>query len=295
MTDAALLALALLRIEGVGRVTVGRLLRHFPSYEALRGYPREQVLARLKGVRHASDLVHRLFDPDVMAPLLAEAASELAALADRHIAVLTCRDEAWPEGWAALPAGVRPAVFFTYGATEVLRRPVVALMAHPPLDDHAFETAQALVRFLGRSPFLPGTGLTSGFDVVVHKLAVAARHPALLLAPCGLARLPAPMRPAASATVRHGGLLGTPFSLEHGPFPHDERDTLWLLAALARAIVLVDPHPDTAAWDAMTWALASHRPVFGIPGATDTLPEPVHRLRTEEDFDWVRAAVELTP
>ena len=54
--------LALLSLDGVGRVTAHRLIEHFPTYDALRATPREQVLLRLKGLPHAERTVGLLFD-----------------------------------------------------------------------------------------------------------------------------------------------------------------------------------------------------------------------------------------
>ena len=50
-------ALALLSLDGVGRVTAHRLIERFASAEAVRGAPREQVLLRLRGVAVGLDAV----------------------------------------------------------------------------------------------------------------------------------------------------------------------------------------------------------------------------------------------
>ena len=55
-------ALALLSLEGAGRVTAHRLLERFPTAEAVREAPREQVLLRLKGVAHADRTVDAICD-----------------------------------------------------------------------------------------------------------------------------------------------------------------------------------------------------------------------------------------
>ena len=57
MPSPAVFALALLRLDGVGRVTAHRILEHFGSAETLRETPREQVRLRLRGVPRADETV----------------------------------------------------------------------------------------------------------------------------------------------------------------------------------------------------------------------------------------------
>lgn len=288
----ATFALALERLDGVGRVTAGRLLAHFPSYEALLRYPREQVLTRIKGAPNAAALVGRLFDEAAMRALLAEAGEAMRRLGERRVDVLAPHDPRRPAGLDDLPRSTRPVLLYAYGHTEVLQRPVVALFARPPLPPDPFERAQDLVRHLLPHGLVPATGAAHGFDVVVHKLAAggAPPRPSLLVAHTGMGQLPPPMRPAVSAAVRAGGLFVSSFPMEHGPYEHDDRERALVLAALARACVFVAPRPETPEWQALTWALDARRPVFAFPDPEVPLPEAVHRLRADVDFDWVLAA-----
>lgn len=279
-------------MEGVGRVTAGRLLSSCPTYEALLRYPREQILARIKGAPNAEALVARLADRPAMESLLEEAGAHLDRLSEKRVRVLAAGEDGWPGGLADLPRNQRPFLLYLYGHADVLDRPVIAFFARPPLNPEPFEQAQALVRHLLPHAVVPATGAHPGFDVVVHKLCALAEPPSasLLVAHCGLAEVPGPMRPTASAAVRAGGLLVSPFGMEHGPFDHDDRERALVMAALAAASVFVEPRPHTPEWHAMTWALDADRPVFGLAHPEHPLPEAVHPLREEVDFDWVLAA-----
>jgi hypothetical protein len=109
-----------------------------------------------------------------------------------------------------------------------------------------------------------------------------------------MTRIPPPMRPVISATVKAGGLLLSPFAMDHGPFEHDDKERALVLAALAQTCVFFEPVPDTPEWRAMTWAVEAGRPVFGAAAEGHPLPAPVHPLHSEVDFDWVLAAVRAT-
>jgi DNA processing protein len=283
-------ALALLRLEGVGRVTAGRLLHRFPSLAVVRETPREQVLHRIRGAPRAEALVGRLFDGEMDARL-AEAEAALDRLAERRIRILTEHDPDWPRGLDALAPADRPTVLYAFGDTAVLTRPSVALLARPPLDSEGFETSQTLTRRLLDAGLVPASGVQSGFDTVVCKLAVAAAAPAILVASAGLSRVPPPMRPAAAAAVRAGGVLVSPFPPEHGPFPHDDGERARLTVALARAAAFFGPHEGTPEAEALRWALEHDRPTFGTSaGGGPPLPDRVHPLARDRDLDWVIGA-----
>lgn len=289
---SALFALALERMDGVGRVTAGRLLDAFPTLHDLRRYPREQVLARIKGAPNAQKLIARLFDDQVMTALHAEAEETVSRLKHRRIDILTPYAEGWPVGLGDLPRARRPVVLYAFGAQEVLYRPIVALLAPAKLMPAPFEQAQALVRYLLQQGIVPATGASTGFDIVVHKLSAMGPtpHPSLLVAPAGMARVQSNLRPSVSAAVRAGGLFLSPFAMNHGPFDHDNTERALVLAALADACIFVAAPPKTPEHDAMTWALEAGRSVFGFRSETHPLPEGVHPLHTEADFEWVAAA-----
>src|SRR5690606_20206812 len=111
----------------------------------------------------------------------------------------------------------------------------------PPLDEAAYERAQALVRHLLGRGVVPVTGAAHGLDVVVHKLATGAGRPAVLVLACGMTRLHRPLRPVVSAAVRAGGLMLSPFAMDHGPYDHDDRTRALVQAALATACVFLHP------------------------------------------------------
>lgn len=294
MSDSTLFALALDQLDGVGRVTAGRLLTHFATYDDLLRFPREQVLTRIKGAPNAAALVARLFDRQAMQPHLDKATALHEQLAQQRVEVLTPHDADWPNGFDDLPRGNRPFLLYSYGYRSVLAQPLVALFAEPPLSPEPFEQAQALVRHLLPHGIAPATGAANGFDIVVHKLCYAGdtAYPSLLVAHAGMAKAPASLRPTISMAVRGGGLFVSPFEMQHGPFAHDERERTLLQATLADACVFFEPKPDTPAWHTLTWAIDAQRPVFGVAAPDHPLPEQVHPIRTATDFDWVLAAIQ---
>ncbi len=300
MTDkppvAVAFALALLAQEGVGRVTAHRLLERFPTHESLLGYPREQVLLRLKGAPNAERTVGRLFDKEAFGEALQKAGHELKSLAEKHIRVIAEGHPHWPAGVAGLDRPSRPVVLYAFGSTEALAGVAVALHARPPIQGDAFETAQNLARKLIGEGIPVACGAQTGFDVVMHKLCSSTNARCVMVARCGLAKVDNQARPSVAAAVKTGGVLLSPFPTAHGPFDHDDAERVLLQTAIAGPNVFFAPREHTPEAHALEWALRANRPVFGVAGADSEdmlrLPERVHILARPVDHDWVVAAAQ---
>jgi predicted Rossmann fold nucleotide-binding protein DprA/Smf involved in DNA uptake len=289
--DAATFALALTRLDGVGRVTGHRLVERFDGPDDLRSHSREQVFLRLKGLPSAEEITRRLFDTDELDDALREARSEADALSERGVAVLCPRSDAWPGGLDALAPAERPLLLWAYGRAAVLEGPTAALLARPPMDEAPFERAQALAQHLTAAGAVPVLGAKSGFDVALAKRAAGEGAPVALVAACGLAKVPRKLRPVAGRAVRAGGLLLSPFPMDHGPFDHDDSDRARLQTALARTAVFAPPTADTPEACALAWAADAGRPAFVLTDGPDAAPEHARPVRGPDDFAAVRESV----
>ena len=259
-------ALALLSLDGAGRVTAHRLLERFPTAEAVREAPREQVLLRLKGVAHADRTVAAVCDA-AFDDALDTAGQRLAALAERSVHVLTPGADGWPAGLDALPRSDRPVVLYAFGDLGALTWPALSVLVASPLAAEPFEQAQAVARaVLARGRGLV-VGAAHGVDLALQKLSLAAGVPAVAVVGAGLARLERSMRPGATALTRAGGLLVSPFPMAHGPFEHDDRERALVQAALGRAALAVALPSGSPEDRAAAWAAEAGRPVALLPPA----------------------------
>jgi DNA processing protein len=265
---SAAYALALTRLDGLGRVSAHRLLEHFPSVEALREAPTEAVLVRLKGVPRAADLVKRLRETEQLDDALARTRAEVAALEAKRMHVLAPSDDRWPARLNDLDRSVRPIALYAFGAVERLEEAAVAFWARSPMATEPFERAQDEARRAVEAGDVLVAGARDGFDVVIHKLAYLAKRPSVAVASAGLGRLPGPVRPHATSVVRAGGLVVSPFPMTHGPFEHDQVDAAFVAGALARAIIGAG-EPDSPAARALAWAAEHDRYALDLGAATD--------------------------
>ena len=256
-------ALALLSLDGAGRVTAWRLLEHFGSAEAVRQAPREQVLLRLKGVAHADRIVEAVASP-AFDDAVARAQAQIEALAAKRVAVLAPGAEAWPAGLLDLPRADRPVVLYAFGDLRALAWPSLAVLAAAPIEAGPFEAVQEVARKTLAQGRGVVTGASTGVDLALQKLSLAAELPAVAVAGAGLARLAPAMRPGATALTRAGGLLVSPFDMTHGPFDHDDRQRALVQAALGRAVCAVAAPPDSPESRAARWAAEAGRPLATV-------------------------------
>ena len=256
-------ALALLSLDGVGRVTAWRLLERFGSAEAVREAPREQVLLRLKGVAHADRVVDAVAAP-AFDDALDRAEAQVRALADKGVAVLAPGADAWPAGLMDLPRADRPVVLYAFGDLRALAWPALAVLAGAPLDAGPFEAVQDVARQTLAQGRGIVTGAATGVDLALQKLSLAAGLPAVAVLGAGLARLAPAMRPGATALTRAGGLLVSPFDMAHGPFDHDDRQRALVQAALGRAVCAAAAPPDAPEDRAARWAAGAGRPLATV-------------------------------
>ena len=255
MSESAHFAVALSGIEGVGRVTAGRLLSEFKTYDALLRYPFEQVQNRLPGIRGANRIVHALRDENAMRARLAAASVHVSRLSKRHIQVIAPPDTAWPARINALPYASRPFILYVYGAVTLVHHQACAVFGTEHVEPSVVERAQALTAVLASSGQTLVTGLVREFDVAMHVVPAAS----ILMASSGFSRIRQEMRATISQVTRAGGALVGPFPLDHGPFNHDDRERAVLQAALAAVCVFFSPTEHSSEWDALDWVLATRR------------------------------------
>ncbi len=238
-TPALRLTLALLDVPGVGRATVHRILHHAERYDDLLALPREQLGYRLKGIPRAADLADLLHDPARFAEHLAAADREVEARTRQRVTLLTPHHNHWPGGLNRLSAARRPVVLRAFGEAELLSRPVLALLGSAGLSPEAFETAQSLAAEASRRGVTVLCAMDDGFDVATLKRAGGG----IGVAGAGLSRIPPALRPSVVETARGGGLVVSPFAMDHGPFGHDQSEASRVRMAMATATVVCDPAP----------------------------------------------------
>lgn len=191
--------------------------------------------------------------------------------AERSLAaVLDGRVRGLVRGFAGYPAAlldldVPPPVLFARGELHLLDAPAVAVVGTRKCTGDAVRAAERIAGDLAAAGAVVVSGLALGIDAAAHRAAGPRRTIGVL--GCGVDVLyPRKNARLQEAMGREGLLLserlpGTP------PYPYLFPERNRIIAALARAVVVVQAPPKSGALITADQAHALGRPVFAVPGS----------------------------
>ena len=253
--------LALTHIPGVGGATLRRLLERFGSIEGifaadpaeLARVPRlsERAIAALQGVS------------------LEAVEAEMAALAEAGIALLTWEDPDYPASLHDLSDP--PPVLFLRGTIRPQDERAVAIVGSRRAGEHGLGVARRLGKALAARGLTVVSGLALGIDTAAHEGALetpGGRTLAVLGSGLGVIH-PRENRALAERIVACGALLSElrPETPPRGPYLM-ARDRI--IAALSRAVIVVEAEEGSGSLDTARRARRLGRLVLACPGSLGT-------------------------
>jgi DNA processing protein len=161
-----------------------------------------------------------------------------------------------------------PAGLFLRGAaaTELLVRPVVAIVGARSCSSYGAQVARLLGRELARAGLVVVSGLARGVDGEAHRGALEAGGVTVAVLGCGIDR----DYPAAHASLATGisenGLVVSEYApgVEPAPWRFPARNRI--IAGLSAATVIVEARERSGALITADFALEAGREVFAVPG-----------------------------
>jgi DNA processing protein len=192
--------------------------------------------------------------------------------ARKHDAALfTLADEGYPPALRQL--SLPPPAVFVAGRPEATAGEAVAIVGSRRASAYGVEVATWLATELARAGLTVVSGFARGIDAAAHRgaLAAAAGRTVAVLG-CGLAHdYPRGQRPLASA-IRERGALLSEFPCDAAPLQQNFPVRNRIIAALARATVVVEAAPKSGSLITARYALDAGREVLAVPGRiTDEL------------------------
>lgn len=182
--------------------------------------------------------------------------------------------EVVPIGGAAYPARLLelsdpPPLLFLRGRTELLADPSVAVVGSRRATAYGRRTAARLGAALARAGVVVVSGLALGVDGEAHRGALDAGGGTLAVLGAGADV----EHPAGHAhlhrAIAHDGLLVSEFAPGTQPAPHHFPRRNRIMAALARAVVVVEAAERSGALITARIALDLGREVLAVPGPID--------------------------
>lgn len=263
--EAELVALlALSRVRGVGPGPVCALVDHFGSgvaaTRAIPSLPDASLAALMPGRRSPGKRALA----GLRAPRLEVARDLLAAATERGLRLLAYGTPAYPPAVADLVDP--PPVLFLEGTLPVAGRAAVAIVGTRSATPYGLRRAHALGRELGRWGWSVVSGMARGIDASAHAGALdGGGHTVGVLGSGHDHDYPPENRDLYERVRAEGGGLLSEFEPDtppsRGTFPRRNR----LIAALSRAVVVVEAGRRSGALITVDHALDLGREVLAVP------------------------------
>lgn len=258
--------LALIRLPGVGPVTLNPLLHGgIPPQELLR-HPPPQLTERIRS---------RLREP-----AWDDVDKDQAWLESPHSHFIPLTSPRYPEALGSLNDA--PLGLFVLGQPGSLDSPQIAMVGSRNPSRGGEQTAQEFARHFARSGIAVTSGLALGIDTASHRGALLGGGPTLAVTATGLDRVyPASNRDLAHQIAENGALVsefppGT--SPKRGHFPRRNR----VISGLSLGVLVVEAALKSGSLITARLAGEQNREVFAIPGSIhNPLARGCHRLIRE--------------
>lgn len=201
------------------------------------------------------------------AEALEAADAALARAAACGARLLVVGDDAYPAALAELPDP--PPCLFAAGSLEALDGPIVAVVGTRRATPYGERVTRELVGALVRAGVTVVSGLARGIDAAAHRATLAAGGWTIAVLGTGIDVVyPAPHRALHAEIAARGLLLAEALPGQRattGSFPKRNR----IIAALARATIVVEAPVRSGALNTANHALELGRAVAAVPGPID--------------------------
>lgn len=248
---------ALSLLPGLGDRGVARVVDRFGS--ARRALAADtRAFRAVAGTRAAEGR-----SPDVIAR--AQRVVETADL--RGLDVIAPDDPGYPSCLRTLHDP--PAVLFTTGDRSLLRRPAVAIVGARRATEAGRRVAEHLAATVARAGVVVVSGMALGIDGAAHRGALSVGGPTIAVLGSGADRPTPTAHVSMYRRIRAHGLVVSEFLPGAPAHPHAFPRRNRIIAALTKAVVVVEAARRSGALITVDHALDLGREVFAVPGSVE--------------------------
>jgi len=208
----------------------------------------------------------------------------------------------WPSLWNEIKDP--PSEVQVQGNAEVLSLPAVAIVGTRKATLRGLAFARALAFVLASRHWCIVSGLALGVDAAAHRGALEAGGPTVAVMGTGLARVYPAVHGGLRREIENCGCVISEYETNAGPrkyhFPQRNR----LIAAMVKAVIVVEAPTRSGALLTAQLALDYNREVFAVPGPIDhensrgchhLLRQGAHLLETADDLLQVLGSPDPEP
>jgi len=253
--------IALNMVEGLGPITIKRLIDFFGSAEkALRADAGQ--LRQIEGIgqEKAARVSQALRGTD--------ASAEIAAIEKGRFTVITLSDPAYPEPLKQIYDP--PPLLYVKGDMAREDRHAIAVVGARRCSHYGITTSERLASQIAGVGLTVVSGMARGIDTAAHRGALKAGGRTIAVLGSGLSRIYPAENTRLAEEIADSGAVISEFPLSMGPqktnFPLRNR----LISGLSLGVVVVEAARKSGSLITAAQALEQGRVVFAVPGRIDS-------------------------
>lgn len=254
--DARSVLLALHEMEGVGWMTIMRLLGKLTDWEIVQDQSAEEM--EQLGVRaETAATIKACLSPAWLAP-------KLERYRVAGVDIMTIADIDYPD--LLKRTSMPPWVLYLKGRRELLARPLVGVVGTRTPTVYGHKVAGDMARQFSAAGLCVVSGIARGIDSTAHRSALQEEGGTIAVLGCGIDRIYPPENASLYREVGQRGLIVSEYPhgipAQAGLFPMRNR----IIAGLCPATVVIEGSEQSGSLITARKAVDEGREVFAVPG-----------------------------
>lgn len=259
--DEISLWLKLSRANGVGPVTMRRLLARFGSLENIAGACCEGLKC-VDGIGDKTALsILRSFE-------LEDVESEIEKCQSNGIKILTITSPEYPQ--TLLTTDYAPPILYSKGEIFPIPKPI-AIVGSRRCTLYGAEQAKLIGATLASWGFSIISGMARGVDSEAHKGAIIAGGKTLAVMGTGLLKIYPPENRKLFEEICEKGACISQFPPDTEPRPENFVPRNKIIAGISLGTLVVEASPSSGAMSTAEFAINLERKIFALPGRVDSM------------------------
>ncbi len=248
---------AVSRVNGVGRVRLGRLREHFGTIETAWGATHGQL--------RSAGLDERTAEQFCQSRQLIDPGSELGKLKQHGIEALTCEDHRYPR--RLLEVGDCPPVLYVRGQLPDHEAPLVAVVGTRRPTAYGRQVAAELVEGLVEHGVMIVSGLARGIDTIAHRETLERGGTTIAVLASGLDLVYPGENLGLAQRIRRSGALVSEYPPGVKPRPESFLMRNRIMSGLSLGVLIVEAGERSGALRTAHLGADQNREVFAVPGS----------------------------
>ncbi len=262
--------LQIIRVDGVGAITFGKLLTYFGTIEAIHGASVGK-LASVEGIGEKT--AGKIFQSKNSF----DAEKEISLADKAGVSIINILDSRYPPLLKKIYDP--PAVLYIKGDIRPSDNLAVAIVGARQCSHYGSEQAARFAHLLASAGFTIVSGMARGIDSAAHSGALSASGRTIAVQGCGLSKIFPPENKQLFEKICANGACVSELPMEYEPLAENFPPRNRIIAGLSLATIVIEAMPRSGALITARAAMDNNREVMAVPGKIDSaLSKGPHKL-----------------